>query len=142
MTRLGTQSPPVPSRSRTARIWFVLTAGLVCALALVASSWVRGPSYVRQVTIVNPTAYQLEVDVGAPGANRVVGLGAIHREGSRTVEEVIDQGDQWVFRFSYGRQAAGELAAPRSQLEQDGWRITVPPEVGDRLGEAGIPPSP
>ena len=65
-------------------------------------------------------------------------LGSFGRERSRTVEELVDQGRQWVFRFSYAGVEGGELVVSRDRLVGDGWRITVPPEVTERLRAAGL----
>ncbi len=59
----------------------------------------------------------------------------------RSVEEVADQGREWVFRFSYGGVDAGELVITPGQLARDGWEITVPSAVAERLHEAGLPES-
>jgi hypothetical protein len=54
------------------------------------------------------------------------------------VEEVADQGREWVFRFSYGGVDAGELVLSRDRLARDGWNITVPSAVAERLRDAGV----
>ena len=43
-----------------------------------------------------------------------------------------------MFRFSYGGVQAGEVVIGRDELVAEGWRITVPAAVGDRLHEAGL----
>src|SRR5437660_1305588 len=79
------------------------------ALFAVVQRLAHTPSKVERVTIVNPTPYDLEVEVS--GADRSTGLtlGAVDREQTKTIEAVIDQGDQWVFRFSRGHDAVGDL---------------------------------
>ena len=64
-------------------------------------------------------------------------LGSVGRR-TRMVEEVVDQGDEWVFRFAYGGVQAGEIVMPRAELAKEGSKITVPPAVPDRLREAGV----
>ena len=141
MPRLGIESPPVPTPARTVRVGLVATVAVVVALAVLATLLSRGPSYVPRLTIDNPTLYQVQVHVLPPGENATLALGAPPREQIHTVEQVIDQGAAWEFRFSYGRHDAGSITVSRDQLERDGWRITVPPEVGERLREAGFTPS-
>lgn len=53
------------------------------------------------------------------------------------MEELTDQGPQWVFGFSSGGIPAGELVTSRAQLVADGWVVTVPTEVAERLRRAG-----
>ena len=55
--------------------------------------------------------------------------------------QVIDQGERWTFRFQHWGDTVGEATESRSELEGDGWRIEVPPSIGDRLEELGRPPS-
>jgi len=55
---------------------------------------------------------------------------------------LIDQGREWIFRFTSCGYDAGEARVTREQLRRDGWRFTVPPEVAQRLQMAGVVPSP
>jgi hypothetical protein len=118
-----------------------LAAVLGVAGTALAASWFRGPPVVARVTIENPTAYQIVVEVGSPGRKGVLDLGAVRRAGNQTHEQVVDQGAAWVFRFSYAGYDGGKLMVSRAQLSRDGWRITVPAEVGERLRTAGLAPS-
>ena len=96
------------------------------------------PTSFRRLTVHNPTPYMVIVDVTGAKRDGWLDVGSFPRERQRTVEELADQGRQWVFRFSYGGVDAGELVVTRDQLARDGWKITVPPGVGERLREAGL----
>lgn len=148
---------PTATRTRRLRIrdWpETIGNWLLAALALVTLvvAWASDatPAVVHRIEIVNPTLFQVEIDVrpattgGALGDGSSGGssggwlaLGGVRRESSRTVEEILDQGDRWLFRFSYGGVYAGEVQLSRSQLRT----VTVPGSVGDRLAEAGFTPS-
>ena len=140
MTPLETLRRP-PSVGKTNAVVAVALAA-AAVLALAASSSTIGPAFIPRLTIVNPTVYEVEVDVDDPGRSGVVAFGAVRREKSRTVEELIDQGRRWVFRFSYGGVDAGQLVLSDGDMERAGWRVTIPPEVGHFLEGSGIPPSP
>ena len=99
------------------------------------------PSFVSEVTVDNPLVYKVNVQVRPGDGDGWSGLGTVRRETSKTVEEVVDQGPTWTFRFTYGGQLGGEMTVSRSELRADGWRILVPPDVGDRLRQAGLRPS-
>ena len=71
----------------------------------------------------------------------LIGLATVGRERTRAVEEVIDQGPSWIFRFSYGGVDGGELAMSRAELERARWTITVPEEFAARMRAAGLGPS-
>jgi hypothetical protein len=95
------------------------------------------PSFVPEVTVVNPTVYEVNVEIGGDHQGHL-DPGTIRREQTATFEEVIDQGSRWVLRFSYGGVPGGEVSISRAKLAAAGWRITVPPEVGERLRQAGL----
>ena len=139
----GTRTPPRPAPSirRPVILGAVVLAVLALAFGIGVGSLTEESGFVDQVTVDNPTLYNLQVDVGAPGDGPVLALGSAPREGSRTFEQVVDQGDRWVFRLSFGADEVGEIVVPRTQLERDGWKVTVPAEVGHRLAETGYPPS-
>lgn len=99
------------------------------------------PSFVRELTVVNPLVYKIDIEVKGPDHTGWTDLGTIRRETTKTIEEVVDQGSHWVFRFSYGGEVGGEMTTDRSGLEATGWRITVPADVGERLRQAGLKPS-
>lgn len=127
-TRLGIVGVVV-----TALFWAVATAVVIPAL--------RTPPYVDGITVDNPHPW--DVHVVATDGDRAgwVGVGGIARDQERTVTDVVDQGDTWILRFAYGGQVA-EARLSRDQLTQDGWHVTVPDELADRLRAAGIPESP
>ena len=132
-----------PSRPRSARPVkvAVVLIGFAVEIAVafaVAGPAVDEPSIFRRLTVHNPTPYLINVDVTGVERDGWLDVGSFRRERTRTVEELVDQGRQWVFRFSYGGVEAGELTVSRDQLARDGWRITVPAAVGETLRQAGL----
>src|SRR5436305_4243754 len=120
MTPTATRPLPSLDRLRPRR---VLVAGLavvaVAVLAIAVAPWFRTESPVARLTIDNPTVYQVNVEVSGDGGGWL-DLGAVDRQGSKTVEEVTDQGARWVFRFSYGGVDAGEVPVARTDLAAAG----------------------
>ena len=139
----GTRTPPRPAPSvrRPIVAGIVVLAVLAVVFGLGIGSVTRESAFVDAVTIDNPTVYNLQVDVAAPGDGPALALGTVPREGGRSFEQVVDQGDLWVFRLTFGGEDAGRIEVPRPQLEQDGWKVAVPAGVGARLAAAGHPPS-
>jgi hypothetical protein len=138
---------PVLTRPRSSPRVFTL-ARLAACVALTLSPLLLGarligrePSFVREVTIENPLVYKVNVDVRGADGDGWSALGTVRRETAKTVEQVVDQGPTWTIRFTYGGELGGELKVDRRQLERDGWRVTVPAEVGARLRQAGLRPS-
>lgn len=139
MTGLRTPSRPAPWMTRPVFLGVVALAVFAAVLGVSVSSLTRGPAFVERITMENPTPYNLQVVVGAPG-DEALDLGTVPREGSRTFEQVPDQGESWVFALSFG-QGVGEVVVQRQQLETDRWRVTIPAGIGQELGNAGYPPS-
>jgi len=111
------------------------------AVVILVLSWlVRGPEFVDRVTIANQTAFYVDVDV-AGSDGRVLALTYVPAGDTKAVRGVIDQGDVWVFRFSYGGTDAGTLRLERTRLEQRDWKVEIPEEVAERLDRAGHEPS-
>jgi hypothetical protein len=119
---------------RIARAVPLILGGAAVILGL---SWlIRAPDFVDRVTIANQTAFDVDVNVAAAGGG-VLDLTYIPAGDTKAVRGVIDQGNVWVFRFSYGGTDAGTLRLERTKLERDDWKVEVPEEVAERLRRAG-----
>ena len=112
------------------RLSAVLTAGVTAV-----------PGTVDRITVVNPHPYQLAIDVAGQGERATMAVGTVARERRAVFEEVVDQGDRWVFRFSYGGADAGEVVVSRDDLRRSGWTIQTPAGSEARLRAAGLAPS-
>ncbi len=141
MTGLRTPPRPAPSLKTPLLLGILALAVLAAILGIGVASLTEGKVLVPRVTVDNTTVYNLQVDVGAPGSDQRLGLGTVRREGSRTFEQVLDQGDRWVFHLSFAGDDVGHVEVPRTQLERDGWRVQVPNAVGHTVAEDGHPPS-
>lgn len=130
---------PPSSPVRLARIGAVILAAVIGLAALISVTRLVEPdvSYVR-ITVENPLPYLVNVDVTGVSRDGWLALASVERGRTRVVEEVLDQGEEWVFRFSYGGVQAGEVVMSRDQLASENWRITVPTAVADRLRYAGL----
>ncbi len=113
--------------------------------AVIAAFLIGGCSnvaFVDQVTIVNDTGYSADVEVSGRTRDRWLGLATVGAESTHTVEQVIDQGEVWIFRFDYVGKHQEEVEIPRRELEREGWTIRVPQTFEQRLRELGVPPPP
>lgn len=116
-----------------------VAAVIVVAVALLPG--MRMPTFVRRLTVSNPTPYGIEVEVTTAQRDGWLGVGGFPPGSTRAVDQVIDQGGNWVFRFTYGGQDVGQIALSRAELKRTNWRVTIPAELGDRLAAAGLPRS-
>ena len=99
-------------------------------------------SLVDSITIVNDTAYPAEAEVTGEDRNGWLNLTLAQQGAETTVEEVIDQGETWIFRFDYIGKHEEEVEISRQELEQNDWTIEVPPSFEQRLRALGILPPP
>jgi hypothetical protein len=126
-------------RDALAAVGVVAAFGLLITLLLVL---VRDPATVPRLTVVNETDSVVEVEVASGSGGGWIGLGAVDPGASHSYTDVLDQGDRWRFRFSSGRAQAREREWSRSELEADGWRMTIPARVGRELEAEGAVTAP
>ncbi len=99
-------------------------------------------SFVDEVTIVNDTEYLANVDVTGKPGDGWLALTVVEPQSTTAVEEVIDQGEVWIFRFDYIGRHEEEVEISRSELERRDWTIEVPQSFEQRLRELGVRPPP
>jgi hypothetical protein len=110
-------------------------------LALLAVACSGPPPTVETITIANPTAYDLDVEVTDRDRDGGLPVAIVEAGSEDVVHEVIDQGEVWIFRFRHFGDPVGELSLTRGELERNGWRVEVPAEVEERLQQLGRPTS-
>jgi hypothetical protein len=136
-----TQPTPVLRPRRGSILALVIALALVVGVAAELAPRVSVPPHVTRLRLVNPTVYQLNVEVAASSGGPWLDLGAVDRESTKSVEQVLDEGRRWMFRFSYGGTDAGAVSATRGALEAAAWTLHVPDAAGERLQAAGLTPS-
>jgi hypothetical protein len=130
---------PARPRVSSAALVGVCVAVLVFATIIGGLAWaLRSPTYVSRVEITNDTGYSVNVDLAADGGR--VGLGTVPAGDRLDLVDVIDQGDPWVFEFSYAGRKAGEVSTSRADLEAADWTIEVPEQVQTTLEREGFAP--
>jgi hypothetical protein len=134
--RTRTEPRPTPLRSRHTAPGFLLGSAVLVVLLLAPS--LGEDALISRLTIDNPTAFDVNVEVAGDGRSGRFDLGTVTHETESIREEVADPGATWVLRFSYGGVDAGELSVERSTVRDAGWRLTVPTEVGERLAAGGF----
>lgn len=132
-----------PRSERWKRPALVAAAVVVVAIALfIVVSLTGGPKFVSRLTVVNQTAYDLQVDATDAGHHGWTAIGTAGRSGTSSFQDVVDQGDTWILRFTYAGQTAGELRFTHQELVGAQWRVTVPASFGEALRGAGTTPPP
>jgi hypothetical protein len=126
-------APPVKSDLVLAAFGIAVLASLL----VFAGRALRLPPHVDRVTVANPHVWDAQVDVAAVPGDGWLGMGTVERESEQSFREVLDMGGRWTFRFSYGGEEV-EVTVDRAQLENNDWRVGVPPSFAERLVQAGV----
>jgi hypothetical protein len=109
-------------------------------ILLLAACSVR-PRTVDRVTIVNRTAYKLDVQVTDGDRDGWLPVAIVDGGSDADSLGLVDQGDVWIFRFLHSGDPVGELILTRAELERNDWQVEVPGDVEDRLRALGRAPS-
>lgn len=138
-------STRAPSRAtpgtRTDAVSIALALAGFAVAVLLAVPALRVPAHVARLTVDNPLPWPVHVQASEPGAPGWLGVGTVDRGQEQAFHSLLDQGDRWVIRFAYAGHHA-ELRVTRAELERAGWRVTVPGDLADQLGDADVPEAP
>jgi hypothetical protein len=115
--------------------------GLSALLTALSGASCSDDRFVEGLVIDNPTAFTASVDIADGTASGWLSLTTVEAGSETTVEEVLDQGSRWVFRFSYSGYAE-EIVVSRSDLARSGWRVEVPEGFAAALHDRGVSPPP
>lgn len=132
---------PVPLQRSREAIGTAAAAVVVLVVVAAVLPLLRGPASVPRLTLVNPTAYQVNVETSGASGNGWFDLGSVPREREVPLEGVADQGERWTFRFSSGGVFASEMVLSRADLEHGKWRVHIPDGIALPLHDAGLPTS-
>ena len=121
-------APPRPL-ARTRPVVELAILAVVAALFALTFWLVRPPPRVAHLDIVNGSSTEVEVGVSGPSRDDLLGLAVALPQRTTRVEDVVDQGDEWVFAFGTADCPAEEVRVSRQRLEEAGWRIAVPEQV-------------
>ena len=102
---------------------------------------VASPRTIAKVTLENHSVY--DVHITATGADRdgVTSVGIAPARSATEIDDVIDQGDVWIFHFDGQARDGGEIQITRRELADHGWKVVIPDAVAARLRAAGAAPS-
>jgi hypothetical protein len=99
-------------------------------------------SFVDELSIINDTDYSANVEVTDGDRDGWLRLNSLEPNSTIVIEDVIDQGEVWIFRFDYLGRYRVEMEVPSSELAQNDWSIEVPQSFEQDLRDMGLPPPP
>lgn len=124
--------PSARTRPAAQLALLVLVVGLFALLFWL----VRPPPRVAHVDIENRSATGLEVSVAPSPGGVELGLTEALPRSTTRVQDVLDQGDQWVFRVATASCPPIDVPVSRARLAQDDWRFVIPDRVAAALASA------
>jgi hypothetical protein len=117
-----------------------LVAGVATSILVLGAC--SSVSFVDELSIVNSTEYSANVEVTGEERDGWLELNHLEPQSTTVVEDVIDQGEVWIFRFDYLGRHRVEVEASRRELAQSDWSIEVPQSFEQALRDMGVPPPP
>lgn len=123
--------------------WVVLAVVIAVAATAIfvpLSRLLAPPSFVERITFENPTDYDLYVEVTDAEREGWLAVGTAHKGRTTTVEDTVDQGEAWIFRFASQGEQGGELRISRSQLQRDDWKVHIPVAIAETLRANALRP--
>jgi hypothetical protein len=117
-----------------------LVAGVSTTILLLGAC--SSVSFVDELSIVNETEYSADVEVTDEDRDGWLALKPVEPNSTTVVEDVIDQGEVWTFRFDYLGRYRVEVEVSGRELAQSDWNIEVPQSFEQRLRDMGVPPPP
>ena len=138
-SRLSRADRPARSLGSYLRPDFLAIGLAVVAVMVFGLVTLREPSRVSSLTFSNPSNYDVTVDVTSKDHGGWLPLAVLDQGTNREYQDVLDQGDTWIFRFRAQGVDGGEAAVSRQDLAASGWKYAVPNDVIQRLQAAGAP---
>ena len=127
-TSLRPSKPP-----RGPILWIVPVIFAVVAAVFVLNLAQSEPGR-ESVTVQNPTGTY--VTLSAKGdTGGWLGIGTVDPRSRAKFDSIADQGRVWHFRLTVGPDRIGDIVRTKDQLDQAGWRISVPAHTTDKLDE-------
>jgi hypothetical protein len=124
-------------RADAAAIIIAIASVLVVGVVVLAE-----PARVDRLTITNPSEYDISVDMTSGESGTWLPFAVVGQRSTRDYQQVLDQGDSWVFAFRSQGRDGGEVTVTRADLAAAGWKLTVPDSAIDRFRQDGAPASP
>jgi hypothetical protein len=140
LTRPKPQSTPAQRRRELLAIVAAALTGIAVLVSITAA--LRGPGFIDRLTIVNDSPYLVDVEVTSGDHDGWLNLGPVSPGARHGFQNVIDQGDRWIFHITSGPYDGGEFSESKRGLEQADWRIAIPGDAVDGLEATGARPPP
>jgi hypothetical protein len=131
MTATTTETRPRGAR-RLTFTWVLPAVLAIAAILLVVGLTVGAPGR-EALRFDNRTDVAVRVTASDDGRNGWLPVATVDGRGRSRVDEVLDQGDVWRFRYEVGPDRIAEVRRTRDQLEAADWTVVIPADAADAL---------
>jgi hypothetical protein len=114
----------------------------IAAVLLVGIIVLAGPARIGHLSVTNASEYDINIELTSGQSGTWLPFAVVGQRSTREFQDVLDQGDTWVFAVSAQGRTGGEITVSRTDLEAAGWKFTVPDSAIERIRQDGAPPSP
>jgi hypothetical protein len=131
MTATTTETRPRGARRIT--LTWVLPAVLALVAILLVVALTLGVPGRETLHFDNRTDVAVRITASDDGRNGWLPVGTIDAQARARIDEVIDQGDVWRFRYEVGPDRIAEIRKTRAELESANWTVVIPADAADAL---------
>jgi len=111
-----------PYARATWLVAFAILLGTAC-------SALHTEPYVAKLVVSNRTTNIVLVEVRGKAGDGSLDLGTAQPKSDLKVDEVLDMGSTWTFRFRRPNGPAREITLSREALRSAGWTVSVPSDL-------------
>ena len=133
---------PALSFGRFVRADAVAIIIAIGSVLLVGTIVLADPARVSHLTVTNASEYDVNIKLTSGEGGNWLPFAVVGQRSIREFQDVLDQGDTWVFAFTPQGRGGGEITISRADLSAAGWKVAVPESVIERFRTMGAPPSP
>ena len=131
-----------PPRHRAVHLLRLCIVAIAALTFFAAGAVIDEPVFVDRLIIENPTSYDVMVHVTDRRRTGWLAAGTVAAGEVAALEQILDQGDVWILRFTAQGREAGEHRLTRRELEASDWNVYIPVAVGDELRRQGVSSAP
>jgi hypothetical protein len=131
MTATTTETRPRGARP-IALTWVIPAVLVLAAILLVVNLTLAVPGR-ETLRLDNRTGVAVRVTASDEGRDGWLPVTTVDARSRNRVQEVLDQGEVWRFRYEVGPDRIAEVRRTRGQLEAADWTVVIPADAADAL---------
>ena len=138
---LPDRPPPAGSFTTALRVDLVVAVGLTVVVVAFGLAMVREPARFGDLTVRNPSEYNIAVEVYTPDDDGRLPIGSVEPYSATTFHELLDRGPNWIVAFRAQGHTV-EVEVTRADIRAAANQLDVPAETVERFRALALPASP